>query len=289
MRLQLTCSLSGKSTRLPYNYNYAINGWINKVLSKANGDLATFLHSEGYRDGQKTFKFFTFSQPDLRPYVRRQDLKVFELQGDSFTLEVAFWVDEVLKTFVKGLFLHQEGFLGDQRNGLEFVVSQIQLLESPKFPETVRYKTLSPVLIKKFLAGQEYEQHLSPEFMQLSEGQQALFKQQLGDNAEKDYANFYRNCIESNIQEKMRIYSSVLAGQADRQEQNIEFQLLESGKSKLIHIKPGQADGTRLKAYYMTFQLTALPEVHELIYEAGLGDNCSMGLGCLEVLKTKKE
>ncbi|MBD0280088.1 MAG: CRISPR-associated endoribonuclease Cas6, partial [Flavisolibacter sp.] len=64
MRLKLTLHTNEKGALLPFNYQYPLSAAIYKIIQTADHEFAAFLHDQGYGEGHKSFKLFTFS--DLR-------------------------------------------------------------------------------------------------------------------------------------------------------------------------------------------------------------------------------
>ena len=95
---------------LPANYSYALSSWIYKVIGRADETYSAFLHEKGFQSGGRTFKMFTFSQMDLRPY--RMSGSDIILLGSEASLTVRFLVDSSLEHFVRGLFMEQRFGLG---------------------------------------------------------------------------------------------------------------------------------------------------------------------------------
>jgi CRISPR-associated endoribonuclease Cas6 len=61
MRFCLTLQSTGTINILPVNYQYELSGWIYKTLHFGNPEFSEWLHNHGYVDGNKKFRFFTFS------------------------------------------------------------------------------------------------------------------------------------------------------------------------------------------------------------------------------------
>lgn len=281
MRLQLTLSLEDTKS-LHFDYNHYIQAWIYHVLGKADGELATFLHDHGYGEDNRKFKFFTFAEPNLYPYKVDAKEGFFRLQGNSISLEVAFAIDHHLKRFVEGLFLHQTGRWG----ALHFVVSQIVIKDEPIFNTTMTYTTLSPVLLKKKYDRDQKEKHLAPNWDSLPARDQNEICQLDETITPNSYNAFFINQLVKSIQSKEYAFS--LATDVDTEPEEMKATVLEVGRSKLIHLSKEDGKRVSVKAYHFTFELNAPIEVQQMIYNAGLGDNCSSGLGCLGCLGVKK-
>lgn len=276
MRLQLTLSITEEKS-LHFDYNHYIQAWIYHVLGEADGELATFLHDQGYGNENRQFKFFTFSEPNLYPYKVDTKAGFFRLQGNTITLEVAFAIDQHLKRFVEGLFLNQTGRWG----ALHFTVAEIVIKDEPVFSTRMTYTTLSPVLLKKKYERDKKEKHLAPNWDALPTRDQNEICQLDDTITPNSYNTFFTNHLVKNIQSKNHAFS--LVTDVDTEQEEIEATVLEVGRSKLIHLSKDEGKRVSVKAYHFTFELNAPIEVHQMIYNAGLGDNCSSGLGCLGI------
>jgi CRISPR-associated endoribonuclease Cas6 len=53
--------------------------------------------------------------------------------------------------------------------------------------------------------------------------------------------------------------------------------------TKLIHIKKGKPNQTKIKAFVSPLQITAEPEMQQVAYDCGIGEKNSLGCGCLGV------
>ena len=263
MRFQITLKRIGKQRMLPMDYQYYIGATIYHVIQNADPETAHFLHEEGYADGNKKFKLFNYSPLDLRPYKMWKDKSLFELQGESITLQVSFLVKPVASTFIRGLFMNQEIYLGDRFNGVDFIVTEVQALPQPDFHETMHYRTTSPTVISCKPEGARHAQYLHPEDQQF-----------------KNY--FLRHLSQKN---SGQLIASENQYTLNITESEIQFKLLKTRGSRCYTMKPGTSKQTRVRGFLFDFELTAPIEIHEMAYGAGFGEKNSMGFGWGEVMK----
>ena len=244
------------------DYQYGLSSWVYRILQTADREFSDFLHNTGYGDENKSFKFFTLSELNLFPFRVWKEQRLFELKSNAFSVQISFLIDRAYEEFVKGLFMHQEGFIGNRFNGIDFKVSGIEVLPPPVFQPTMRYKTLSPV----FLSAKEGNRiiHLHPE----------------------EHEALYARCFLKNLKEKQKIlqlHQPEDISDFDSSEWN--FHLLKTRGTRLIRIKPLTPQETKNRACHMDFELTAPPEIHELAYDAGFGSENSWGCGMGEVME----
>ena len=265
MRLKITLNLNrGRRNQLPFNYQHALGSWVYGVIEGASQSYAAFLHDKGYLDGHKAFKFFTSSELDLYPYKIKKEQGLFHLQGDTIDFQISFLMENAFEEFVKGLFLHKEGFLGNKDNKITFRVGRVESIVDPEFKNTMVYNTISPI----FLSAKQGEKvlHLHP----------------------KEHENLYADYLIRNVKEKMKVF----------QLQNVEddlavdstelylFKLLEFKNTRLIRIRSNTNQETRNRACHMSFELTAPVEVQEVLYATGFGSLNSWSCGMVEEIPT---
>ena len=261
IELNLTLQrLSGH--RLPVNYQHEVSSWIYKVISSADSQHGHFLHEKGFQTEGRSFKMFTFSQLDLRPYELKGEF--IKLLGKEISLTVRFMVDKSMESFINGLFTNQKFFLGNILEGIEFQVSEIQTTPPPVFKEIMRYQCLSPICISRS-RGDNTTEYISPESINFGE------------------------LLVNNLVRKEKAFSSIakseggLIAQDEHTIPTFRFHLLNRPRKKGIHIKANTESHTQLIGYLFNFELLVRAELHEIGYYSGFGEKNSMGFGCVEV------
>ena len=261
MRFKITFKRTGKRRMLPMDYQYFTGAWIYKVIRNADPETANFLHKTGYADGNKKFKLFNYSPLDLRPYKLWNEKSLFELTGETITLKVSFLVNPVATTFVRGLFMNQEVYLGDRFNGVDLVVTEVQALPEPGFRETMRYRVASPAVISHLPDGARHPQYLHPE--------------------DERFETFFLR----HLSQKLR--GHLIASGEDTpepiSETGMNFKLLKARGSRCCTMKPGTKEQTRVRGFLFDFELTAPVEIHKMVWSAGFGEKNATGFGWGEV------
>lgn len=255
MRLKLHLQRIGKANVLPLNYQYPISAWIYHTLEQADESFSAFLHNHGYTTARKSFKFFTFSGLQVAD---------FRIQGDrmavlspSATLHVHFYLDKPAETFVRGLFQSRQCRIYDRQSEACFEVAQVEVLPLEVHTETVRLRTLSPLVVgRKNRRG--HDDYLAPD--------------------DPEYASFLQN----NLVDKYLATRQPLRPEwAD-----FPFAFRPLGgppKSRLVTIKAEQESQTKIRGYLFDFELTAPRPLLELGLLAGLGRYNADGFGCCEL------
>jgi CRISPR-associated endoribonuclease Cas6 len=246
---------------LPMNYQYELSSWIYRVIGTADPEHSRFLHERGFQAEGRQFKMFTFSQLDMRPYTPEGGQ--FRLTGNQLALTVRFLIDRSLESFVRGLFVNQEFFLGNQTGGIDLRVAQVQTVAAPAFRPLMRYACLSPICVSAWRPDGTAA-YLTPE--------------------DKNYGHH----LLSNLLRKETALAGYQhpAGREAAEAKELpeyKFRLLNPPRKKGIHIKAGTAQHTQVIGYLFHFELLAPPELHEIGYYAGFGEKNSMGFGCAQL------
>jgi CRISPR-associated endoribonuclease Cas6 len=254
MRFKITFNRTGKQRMLPMDYQYYLSAWIYKVIGKADHEFAAFLHTEGYSDGHRRFKLFNYSPLDFGKPVLWKEKSLFEIKTDRLTLKVSFQLSDAAEKFIIGLFNNQQAYIGDQFNGLDLTVSQVERLSDPEIRQTMFYRAVSPVVVSRLAGGDQYAQYLSPE----------------------DAA--YADLLKSHFLNK---YQTVPHAEPLPEAFEFEFRLMSDPRSKLITVKPYTPQQSKVRGYVYDFELTAPVEIHRLLLSSGT-EKGSMGFGWCE-------
>ncbi len=254
MRFRITFNRTGKQRMLPMDYQYYLSAWIYKVIGKADREFAVFLHTEGYSDGHRRFKLFNYSPLDFGKPVLWKEKSLFEIKTDRLTLKVSFQLSDAAEKFIIGLFNNQQAYIGDQFNGLDLTVSQVERLPDPEIRQTMFYRAVSPVVVSRLGEGDQYAQYLSPE--------------------DAGYADLLKSHF-------LNKYQTVPYAESLPEAFEFEFKVKSSPRSKLVTIKPYTLQQSKVRGYVYDFELTAPVEIHRLLLSAGT-EKGSMGFGWCE-------
>lgn len=257
MRFKITLNRTGRQRMLPMDYQYYLSAWIYKVIGKADPEFSSFLHSEGYTTGYKQFKLFNYSPLNFGRPTLWKEKALFEIPADQLFLSVSFHLAETAEKFIIGLFNNQQVYVGDQFNGLDLVVSQVERLPEPEIVTTMSYRAISPVVISLKDKNSKYAQYLSP--------------------TDTEYSDLiYRNLWTK--------YDSIPTVANLPEDLNFKFMLKGEPKSKLVTIKPYTPEQSKVRGFVFDFTLTCPVEIHQLIRATGIGEKNSMGFGWVEVI-----
>ena len=261
MRFRLILSKISASCYLPINYKYEISSWIYKVFGQGDPAFSSWLHEHGYDFRNKKFKFFTFSDLELRN---------FEIKGDrillnerEIALQISFLMDNAAEKFIVGLFMGQRFGIGDKHSGVDFEVTRIEACERPVFVSTMQFRMKSPLCLT--LAREDKTvAYIEPGHPQ--------YEKRFFDNLLSKFVAYQK-------------HAPVLAGEsAGALQHGADMKLEITGpvKSRLLTIKAGTPEQTKLKVFIFPFTITAPVELIEIGYYGGFGEKNSLGLGCVE-------
>ena len=260
MRFNLVLERTGKKNFLPFNYQYEVSSWIYKVISMADTDFSNFLHGSAFQSGVKSFKLFTFSNLDLRPFRIHKQHGRIEIIGNHAFLQISFMVDKAAENFIKGLFLNQQFSIGDKISNVDFCVRRIESEAVPIFNDRMVYRTLSPMCVS--IHGERYAQYICP--------------------SDRDYEKLLFTNLIAKLNSMPVIHGNRVLLETSGDEHG--FTLLSEPKSRLISIKSFTRDETRVRGYEFKFELRASPLLQEIGYYSGFGEKNSTGFGCVEIV-----
>ena len=254
-----------KQVVIPINYQYPLSAVIYDLLSRASAEYSRFLHRDGYlgMDGKRR-KMFTFSWLQFTPRadLRRHDGQL-EIKANSHaTLQIAsLFIDDFLLNLIIGL--TQNNCI--KINQARFDVLNITALPEPKLYKQTRFRTLSPITLstvreRNGLRECYYYRPLHPELAR------AVQKSLVGK-----YETFYQRRV-SPRDFKFRIDEAYIAKRGG-----------EDRVSKLVHIKQGTPQESRIKAFECPFILDGPTELKRVAWHCGIGDRTSMGFGCIDI------
>jgi CRISPR-associated endoribonuclease Cas6 len=227
------------------DYQYYLSAWIYKVIDKADPEFSNFLHTEGYTAGNKRFKLFNYSPLNFGRPTLWKEKTLFEIHTDQLFLSVSFHLAEAAEKFIIGLFNNQEVYVGDQFNGLDLVVTQVERLPDAELKSTMNYRAVSPVVVSLKDENTKYAQYLSP----------------------TDHE--YNELLKQNLRNK---YLSI--PNAANLPDGFDFQFTPNNepKSKLITVKPYTPEQSKVRGFVFDFALTCPLEIHRLILSCGIGE-----------------
>lgn len=255
MRLRITFSQGGKKQLIPINYNYFISSFLYRTIETADPAYSEWLHDCGYASGSKTFKFFTFSGLHIpeRELVHNSYINVL---SPKIELTVSMLSEKAVENFVIGMFENKKLKIHNNCASSEFDIYTVEQIPDPQFTSDMTFRTMSPMVISKNVIYRDRPsaKYLSPD-----------------DEDFEDY--FVRNLNEKYCALPVKHSQEIPAIES--------FECIDTAKSRLVTIREGLPEQTKVKGYIFSFRLKGSPELMKLGYEAGFGNSCSLGFGCV--------
>jgi CRISPR-associated endoribonuclease Cas6 len=259
MRLKLSLSCK-KGALIAFNNRYELSAVLYRIIEKADGAFADWLHNEGYASDGRNFKLFTFGWLNPYPYEMSADKKSMIAKEGRVTWEVSFCVDTIIQHFVAGIF-HEASF--DLKAGFQekvhFRVENVEILQLPIFKETMRYTCETPILIGRKNEGTRNETYLSP----LDDGYEELFLHNLKGKVKAAQGETFQDTTELNF----RLLSPA-----------------EKVKKKAFDIHKGK-EKIRCVPFVFDFEVSVPLTWQHIGFLAGFGQDNALGLGMCKVLK----
>lgn len=274
MRLCLTLTPC-KPFSIPFNYQHYLAGVVYDGIEKSSREHSKWLHDCGYWFGAKSFKHFTFSKLIFDKKPDRHRLGLIVNQNVQWYISLA--LPESLQHFVTGIFEKQQFWI-EQKDQI-FRVLTVETLPDPVFSETMKFKMLSPLFLKK-------------PYLKENQGVAKLSADHLMPDHPKFSQILRKNLVEKYLSlEENRTLSSSKCPEIE----NAPFEFIPdwdyikrrggiSKISKLITFYEGQPQETKNRAFECPFTLTTHPALMKTAYDSGLGCDNSMGFGMIETL-----
>lgn len=261
MRITLELSHRKRFVTLPINNGYLVSSLIYNIVDQSSCEYAERLHEQGYRLENRAFKLFTFS-PVYPGHSRKWALHE---NGTMSTIEPLLHVtisspkEEFIEHLIMGLMREPLVSIGKER----FRVETVRKLEQPLFSNEMRFIMLSPVVCTTRHEPEKHARFLLP-----------------GD------PEFRRVLIENLCRKYQVLYGKPF----ECREEDVEFELdsayveRKNGKThKLITVKEGRSDETKIRGAFAPFRIRAPRELIEVGYECGFGEKNSQGFGMVKV------
>lgn len=250
----------GSESIIPINYQYPLSAAIYRVLQRADGDYAHFLHNKGYGKG---FKLFTFSSIECAFKLNGDRLQII---GNSVVFEVAFYLPKAIENFIKGLFQTAQIDIADAKSRGSFRIVEVEAV---------------PSALSNFNENEIVSVDVEP-----------LSAVVAGIPNENGNYNFLSPRDERYIETVIYNWREKIKACFDEATSGAAFLLAEVSfnnsppKSRLMTIKAGSPQETKIKGY-LNFKLSFTSERRflEVVMNCGVGVYNSLGCGMVRVVK----
>lgn len=257
MRFKLTLKIDRiYGDCLPFNYQYEQSSIIYRILSCSDEKYSLWLHNNGYSvNGSKRHKLFAYSPfifDCVRPLPQKVCLKII---GNYAIWYISFIPEKSTSEFISGIFANQSFVIGNKIFKVKFDIVYVERIIDPPMSGKMTFQTMSPVCVK-YHDGKNIK-YLSPE--------SPLFAKGILDGLLSKYESL-NSCF------------------LDICKDAYKFKLIgDVFKSKLITIKEGTPNETKVRGFLFNFEMEAPVEFMKIAYEGGIGEQCSQGFGFIRI------
>lgn len=269
--LELNLRPLGKHRTLPINYQYEFSSWIYRLLHQGSPEFAQWLHETGYStesDSRRRFKLFSFSHLQ---FAHRRDRDIqgdrLTLTGESCRMRFATAVPQSMNHLLAGVFADRRFSIGDRKSQADLEVASVRVVPLPDLKAPVRFRAKSPISITVSSSDstKRYD-NLAPN--------DPRFSEQLRQNLERKWA----------------IVSDITEIEPDPEPADWHYRLLsDRPRSRLITIKAGKIQQTRVRGYEFDFELSAPRHLLQTALLCGVGEGNSQGFGSVAVVEPRKK
>ncbi|TAL66717.1 MAG: CRISPR-associated endoribonuclease Cas6 [Bacteroidetes bacterium] len=261
MRINISLESAKDEYKLPINYLYPLSAVVYKIFATGSESIAKWLHEKGFSDKSgRNLKLFNFSNLVFGKYQINPDF--IRCMGSCSFIFSSPIETELIQTFINGIINLQSFQIGNKKYQSEFRISGIQLEKPPQFDDEQIFKTKSPISVSTIIEikGEKKIYYYRPE--------DSGFTEAIQKNLIKKYEMIYQKTYNGTIE------VSIPKG--------------ATPKSKLITIKEGSIEETKIKAFLTTISIKAEPDIMKTAYYCGLGERNSLGFGMLELFNLNK-
>jgi CRISPR-associated endoribonuclease Cas6 len=264
MRLRFKLKYEGNRF-FPVNYNYFLSSAIYNTLGFANPRFAAYLHDKGYALNGKKYKLFSFALRFEEFQIEKNKLKLLSPNVDLIITSVL--IDDFLKGMVIGAFRLQEINLVINGEKFHFAIKQIEEIPKPKFKEKTYFKMLTPMV----LSTKETNPELNSQYYLRYNDDVNLINRVFSNNL---YNKYFLIKGEPYQGEGVKFSwdKDYLRRAISKRKNIIKKTTIYSGKNDINVI-----------GNLAPFYLEGDTDLIEIGYEAGFGENNSMGFGMATV------
>jgi CRISPR-associated endoribonuclease Cas6 len=257
MRLKISLESVRNEYKLPINYQYPLSAVVYKIFAAGSEQIAEWLHEKGFTDGTgKNLKLFNYSNLLFDWYKINTDS--ISYKGNCSFLFSTPIETELAEIFVNGLFKLSSFKIGNSKYQNEFSIKSVEMQRMPEFSNEHIFRTLSPVTVSTIIEVND---------------EKKIYYYRPEDKG-------FTEAIKSNLIKKYEmVYLKPYTG-------NLDISIVDGTKprNKLITIKEGTPEETKIKAFLISLLIKAEPEIMKTAYLCGIGEKGSMGFGMMEII-----
>jgi len=261
MRLKITLQPERPDTAVPINYQYPLSAVVYRILHSADAAYAEFLHDEGYpSSNNRKLKLFVFSPlySSKKARVENGTLRWFGKPDIWFFLGSPL-EETFIQNFILGIFQQSSFSVGISSTVVRFMVTSVEALPAPEWKEKLRCRSMGPMVVSIRDDNHKQPVYLPPDSPQFAEGVRM--------NLLRKHEALHGPFTEP-LDMKLTPDASYLERRGGAQ-----------GTSKLITIKEGRAEESKVRGFVFPFTLELSPPLLETAWDCGLGEKNSLGFG----------
>lgn len=259
MRLKIELQSKTEQITLPLNYQYPLSSAIYKIFDAASKEFSEFLHDVGFfMSNGKPTKFFCFSKLFFPSFSIDKEKNQLHASDKAYFYFSTPLIDTLAQKFVEGIMQTEEIFIGNSSAGTKFGISAVEVLKEYSFTGEDGFDLISPVSVSTTITQNDKRKvyYYRPE------------------------DSMFFTAMEHNLRGKFEY----LTGRPYKGKLEIipdYGDYIPKYHSKLITIKEGSGDETRVKAFHLPIRIFGSRDIIEVAYETGLGERNSLGFGML--------
>lgn len=247
MRLRLSFAPASDRCVLPVHYNHVLQGFLYRHLDE---NLAEEIHNEGYTEGKRHLRLFTFSRLQGEAMVRDGSIV---LPG-AFSFVVASPDVRFLESLALNLIQSRQLAM----DGQPVQLTAVEVETDPPYQNPVLLRALSPISVYSTLStadGRRKTYYYSPWESEFS-------------------ANILRN-----LQRKYRVY---YGREVPLDDAYVKPVYVNKRNEHIVFYK-----GTVIKAWSGVYEVSLPEPLFRMALDAGLGSKNSQGFGCMGIYQRR--
>lgn len=269
MRLKIELRPQTKTFSIPINYNYPLAAAIYKLLFIGSKEFSEWLHNSGYINSEgKPIKLFTFSKIIFEEIKLTKNIGIGK--GNCFFYLSSPITEKHIKNLIQGIMENPKFEIGNSNVVARFQIKKINIAQEPLFDKIMYYKMISPTVVTTMKLTDKGLQvyYCRPDDNILIKG--------LKENLKRKYELLFK-----------KKYNDLLHIELDK-----EYIFQQGGYNnitKLITIKEGKPDETKVKTFVCPLTIKAHPDMQKIAYDCGIGNKNSMGFGMIEAFDKEEK
>ncbi len=245
--MQATIKFKCGHFKIPIHYNHIIQGFIYKNISDPN--FREFLHEEGFKNGKRRFKLFSFSRLNGKcVFDNKEKMLIFP---DGFSITVTSLVDDFINDLLQTFLFSKKLEINNQ----PIKVVELQIEENKRLSNKILVKALSPIVVYSTVS--------------IDRRKKTIYH--------SPYDNIFVKQIKENLLRKAKVIGENI------EDRNLIIQVAANKKAKehVLFYKD-----IVIKGWSGIFQIEGDPKLLNIALNCGIGAKNSQGFGCIKMLKT---